>query len=265
MNRRPCLFVFVTLLTLTMMVGRALADEAPAQRVGLPLIIEDQYLAGPLLEPVPRRDREPPLVVRILETKPAKDGFRYTFEVQGLDPGSYNLGEFLREAEAESGHSTHQVPLTIVTALPPGLPKPSELEAKPVPSIGGYRLVLKILGVLWVIGLLVIIYSFRKKKKAREVEAPKPSLAERLKPLVQKAAGEELSSDEQAHLERYIVGHWREKLPEISGLQPVEAISRLRTHPEASPLILQLEEWLHAPNPKVSSDDLEPLLKPYRS
>lgn len=241
------------------------AAEPPTQRVGLPLVIEDQYLPGPLLQPVPRRDREPSLVVQILETKPAKDGFRYTFEVQGLDAGTYNLGDFLREATAESGNSTHKVPVTITTALPPGLPRPADLESKPAPEIGGYRTVLKVLGILWVIILAIIIYSFRKKKAQATQELPPPTVAERLKPLVQKASQESLSTDDQAQLERLLVGHWRERLPEIANEEPAKVLRQLRAHPEASPLILQLEKWLHSPNPNFSPDDLDQLLAPYRS
>ena len=253
---------FILLLFLTAISHAA---ETPSQRVGLPLVIEDQYLSGPLLEPVPRRDREPSLVVRILETKPAQDGFRYTFEVQGLDAGTYNLGEFLREATAESGHSSHQVPLTITTELPPGLPRPADLEPKSAPEIGGYRTILKVLGVLWLIVLAIIINSFRKKKAAATQELPPPTLAERLKPLVQKASQETLSTDDQAQLERLLVGHWRKRLPEIANEEPAKVLRHLREHREASPLILQLEKWLHAPNPDFSSDDLDQLLAPYRS
>jgi hypothetical protein len=38
----------------------------------------------------------------------------------------------------------------------------------------------------------------------------------------------------------------------------------LRTHPEASPLILELERWLHARNSRISVAELDPLLAPYR-
>jgi len=251
-------------LLLLALVGISLGKKNPTQRVGLPLIVEEIYFAGPLLEPVPRRDREPPLVVRILETKPAKNGFRYTLEVQGLEAGTFNVGEYLRETTAESGHSEHGLLVTITTDLPPGLPRPADLAPKDVPEIGGYRNTLKILGVLWFVILAIIIYSFRKKKTATTETAPPPSVAERLKPLIQKASKEILSTEDQAQLERLLVGHWRERLSELSQKEPAEVLRQLRAHPEASPLILQLEKWLHAPNPDLSSDDLDQLLSPYR-
>ncbi|YCM44038.1 hypothetical protein V2O64_22270 [Verrucomicrobiaceae bacterium 227] len=265
MNAPSQIFHRLALLLLVFCATRVGAVEVPDQRVGLPLIIEDQYLPGPLLEVVPRRDREPSLIVRILETKPGKDGFRYTFEVQGLDAGTHNLGEFLRDANAESGHSEHNVPVTITTELPPGLPRPSELAPKPVPGIGGYRTLVKVLIAVWVVGLLVLINSFRKKKPVLEAEAAPVTLADRLKPLIQKASREPLTTNDQARLERLLVGHWREKLPEVQGLTPVETLRHLRQHPEASPLILKLEHWLHAPGSQVEPDALEQLLAPYRS
>jgi len=250
---------------LMVLVAQLGAAEAPGQRVGLPLIIEDQYLPGPLLEVVPRRDREPSLVVRILETKPDKDGFRYTFEVQGLDPGTHNLGEFLRDAHTESGSSTHEIPVMITTEIPPGLVRPSELASNPVPGIGGYRTLVNVLVVVWIVVLALLANSLRKKRPTLAAGVIPASLAERLKPLVQKASREALSTDEQAHLERLLVGHWRERLPEVQGMTAVETLRFLRQHPEAAPLLLKLEHWLHARDSRLDSVALEQLLKPYRS
>lgn len=265
MNASPIFFRQLAFFLLAFLVMPLVAAEVPEQRVGLPLLIEERYLPGPLLDVVPRRDREPSLVVRILEVKPAKDGFRYNFEVQGLDPGTHNLGEYLREANAESDHSDHDVPVIITTGIPAGLPRPSEIPPKPVPGIGGYRILIKVLIVVWVVGLALLINSLRKKKPSMASEVLRTSLAERLKPLVQKASREALSTNDQAHLERLLVGHWRERLPEVHHLSPVETLRHLRQHPEASPLILQLEQWLHAPDAQLDPEALEKLLKPYRS
>ena len=73
-----------------------LQAETPTSRVGQPLEIGEVFIPGEQIEPAPRRDRSPSLVVRVLEVKPAEGGFRYDFEVQGLDPGTYDLSDFLR-------------------------------------------------------------------------------------------------------------------------------------------------------------------------
>ena len=242
-----------------------LFGEALTQRVGLPLLLEDLYLAGPQLEPIPRKDREVPLIVRLVEIKPAQDGFRYAFEVQGLEPGSYNLGDYLHETSSESGTSSHTIPLTITTALPPGLPQPATLQPSPSPRIGGYRALIWILGLLWIAGLAWLFFSNRKKAPATHSnETTQNTLADRLKPFLQKASQGNLATDEQAQLERLILAHWRKRLPEVTVLPPAESLTLLREHPEASPLLLKLEHWLHAPASDISSAEIDLLLKPYR-
>jgi hypothetical protein len=73
-----------------------------------------------------------------------------------------------------------------------------------------------------------------------------------------------MDSAGQAQLERLIIGYWRERLPEIGALPPAQAMIRLRSHPEASPLLLALEEWLHARRSHATAKDIEILLAPYR-
>jgi hypothetical protein len=245
----------------------AKADELEAfiQRVGLPLLIEDHYLPGPRLEPIPRTDREIPLMVRLVETKPAQDGFRYTFEVQGLDPGTYNLGNYLRKEESESGRSRHNIPLTITTELPPGLARPAELQTETLPRIGGYRALIAVLVIAWVGGIVCIYYSMRKKPERTILRTGELTIPDRLKPLLEKAARYPLVLEEQALLERLILAHWRERVPEVKKLPPDKALTALRKHSEAAPHLLQLEKWLHSRNPGINSEKLEELLKPYRS
>lgn len=256
--------LFLFLLVIALGPGLFAAD-APTQRVGLPLVITEHYFPGPELEPLPRRSREPSLVVRILEIKPAQDGFRYTFEVQGLDAGTHNLGDYLREANSEKGASAHQLPVTITTALPPGLVQPKDLTAKPAPRVGGYRALVWVLGIVWVAGLCGLIFYGKKKPLTEPASAPTPSVADRLKPLLSRASQEKLTTEEQAQVERLILSHWREKISEVADLPPAEALRHLRSHPEAAPVLLQVERWLHAPNPQLSPAELDELLAPYRA
>lgn len=237
------------------------AAEVPTARVGQPLVISEIYIAGAQIEPAPRRDREPPLVVRVLDVRAAAEGFRYDFEVQGLDPGSYDLADFL---EADEGVELPEILLEITTALPEGPPRPHPLGATELPKYGGYRTFLIAAGVVWLVGLLALLLWRRKKAGASEAEAPPPSLAERLQPLVAAAAKGDLDDEARARLDLLVIGHWRERLPEIAGLPPAEALVRLRRHPEASPLLLALERWIHAPQGGPPAD-LDALLAPYRS
>jgi hypothetical protein len=249
---------------IALLLGSSLlrADETavPRQRVGQPLEIRDLYLPGGEVKATPRRDRKPPLVVRIVEVKPAKDGLRYHFEIQGLEAGTYNLADFL---EAPAGTTLPAIPLEITTALPPGLPHPHEIPPGQLPQLGGYRTRMIVLGSLWLAGLGAILL-WRKKKPAADQDTHAPAtLAERLRPLVDAAAKGELANDDRAKLERLVIGHWREKRPDIAALPPADALSKLRHDPEAAPLVLALERWLHARGSETTQSEIDQLLAPY--
>jgi hypothetical protein len=233
----------------------------PIQRIGQPLRITEIYIPGGEVKPKLRRDREPPLMVRILEVKPAKDGSRYDFEVQGLEAGHHNLADYL---EAPAGVSIPPIPLEITGELPAGLVRPHPNEAGKLPELGGYRTTMIVLGPVWAVGLVGILL-WRKKKPVTDADAATsgPTLAERLRPLVGAAAKGELSTDERARLERLVIGHWREKRDDIAALPPAEALTKLRHDPEAAPLVLALERWLHAPASNTPKSEIEVLLAPY--
>ena len=240
----------------------ALIAETPSQRVGLPLVIPEIYIPGGEVKVKPRRTSEPPLSVRILEVKPAIDGSRYDFEIHGLDPGTYDLADFL---DAPEGTSISAIPLEITAGLPPGLPRPHEMTNGSLPELGGYRQTMIFLAAAWLAGLLAIIL-WRKKKPVEngDNKPTPPTLSERLRPLIIRAADGNIASAERAELERLVIGHWRGQHPEIAALPPAEAMVALRSDPEASPLILALERWLHARNPITSTSEIGELLAPYR-
>ena len=240
------------------------AAAVPTQRVGQPLTLRDIYIPGGEAKPAPRRDREPPLVVRLLEVKPAKDGFRYDFEIQGLEAGTHNLADFLIAANSASPPEFPEIPIEITIALPPGIELPKVAGAKEMPSLGGYRATMITIGCVWVAGLAAIILWRKKQKPADAENAPPPSLAERLKPMLDDASSGRMDTAARAKLERLILGHWRERLPDIADATPSEAMVKLRQHPEASPLILALERWLHARDSETSEAEIQQLLAPYR-
>ena len=236
--------------------------EAP---LGLPTALEDLYIPGSKVEVIPRTNNESSLVIRILNVKPAADGFRYDLEIYALDPGTHRIADFLRYADdrtpIKNVDATFEV--TTIHSLD-SLPMPSSPEPVAPKKLGGYKTLIIVLGILWAIILLVIIF-YRKKQTADFIaENPPPTLHEKLQVLVAHASQGDLTDYEQANLERLIIGHWKEKLPEIGSLPPARALVELRNHPDASPLVLKLEEWLHAPNPNLSLEEILPLLAPYQ-
>jgi hypothetical protein len=98
------------------------------------------------------------------------------------------------------------------------------------------------------------------------VEAPvqrAPTFAERLRPLVERAAAGGLSADEKAALERMLINHWQRRLG-LAGADSGELIARLRQHTEAGALLRALEDWLHRP-PGSAKVEVELVLAPYRN
>lgn len=239
--------------------------EIPEARVGQPLTLTDIYIPGGAVEPKPRRDRTPPLVVRLLETKSAQDGYRYDFEITGLDPGKHDLADFLTAVNPANAPEMPEILLEITSGLPEGIVLPAELPPAEIPALGGYKNKMIAAAAVWCAGLIALVVWIRRKKPDAAVSSEHaPTLAERLQPLLERAASGNLDDAGRASLERLVIGRWREKLPEISALPPAEAMVKLRAHPEASPLILQLERWLHAREGNVSTADIEALLVFYR-
>ncbi len=259
MNFRPTILLLLSLISLWSL---SQAEEIPEARVGQPLRIEEIHIPGSQLQPIPRRDRTPPLVIRILDVRPAKDGFRYDFEVQGLDPGVHDLRQYLETIDSTTSPNQAPLQVRITTALPEGPPRPHDLAPTEIPKLGGYRTTLLVLGSIWLTGLISILLWRKKKPSAATSEGPPPTLAERLTPLVAAASAGTLSSEDRASLDRLLLAHWRRHLPEISDLPPAEALATLRRHPDSAPLLLALEKWIHSPA-RTEPENLEELLRPY--
>lgn len=237
--------------------------EAP---LGLPTKVSDLYIPGSKAEVIPRTNNESSLVIRMLEVKPAAEGFRYDLEIYALDPGTHQIADFLRYADTRGPIVKLDATFEVTTIHPlDSLPKPSDPEPVDPEKIGGYKTLIIVLGIAWALIFLLIIF-YRKKQVADFVaENPPPTLHEKLQVLVSNASQGELTDHERSNLERLILGHWKKKIPEIESLPPARALVELRNHPEASPLVLKLEEWLHAPNPNLTREEILPLLTPYRT
>jgi hypothetical protein len=251
---------------LPLLVSQHISAETatPSQRIGLPITLTDIYIPGGEAHPKPRPNREPPLVLRLLETKSAADGFRYDLEIYGLEEGSYNVADYLEALDPAAPPQFPEIPLTITSELPPGLPRPTEVTATPPGKIGGYRALTWFLGAFWILVLAALIFWKRRTVNSSATEIAPPTLAERLHSLLTKASQGALTTDDQAALERLILGHWKQRLPELDTMQAAQALAHLRHHKEAGPLLQQLERWLHAGGDQPSSDEIDQLLMPYR-
>lgn len=256
-----CWFV---LALLTPSYGHAEEDGArPQTTVGMVGRFEEVKIPGSELEVIPLEDRDTPLVVRIVRTFPHGTDFRYEIEYYGLEPGEYDLRDYLRRIDGSDTEAVPRLAVTVAPVLPPGQVRPNELVAGKPPRLGGYKRLLITLAVVWVVGLALIIGLWRKSKAASDPADARPkTLAERLRPLVDRALAGDATQAELASLERSLLTYWRKRL-NLHSMSASAAIRELRNHPDAGGLMTQLESWLHRPEEQPDLD-IEALLSPYR-
>jgi hypothetical protein len=233
--------------------------------VGMPARIEQLVLPGSELEARPIEDRLAPLVLRVAASYPHGSAFRYDLVYYGLEPGRYDLKDYLRRKDGSDVKGLSPILVEIEPVLPPGQIEPHRLALAPSPFLGGYRLLLLLGGVAWVAGLAAILLVGRwKRTDARPVSLRPVTLADRLRPLVDLAVAGKLSQAQQAELERLLIGYWRRRL-ELEKAAPADFMGVLKNHEVAGPLLRRLEDWLHRPGGAAEPVDVAALLKPYQT
>ena len=174
-------------LLLLLLVGVARGEGERTTTVGMAGRIEQLVLPGPELEAVPNDDRKAPVVLRVVRVYPHGTALRYDLEYQGLEPGTFDLRNYLRRKDGSSTADLPPLPVKVVSVLPPGQVLPNPPEIRTAPSLGGYRALQIAAGIAWVLGLVAIVYYGFLRRKSGEVGAAgmaPVSLADRLRPLV---------------------------------------------------------------------------------
>ena len=241
----------------------AVADDERRPTVGKPARIDQIVLPGSELVVKRVEDSRAPIVLRIVQSYPHGTAFRYDLVYYGLEPGEYDLREYLERRDGSTTGDLSPMKVEIRAMLPPGQVEPSLLESRKAPRLGGYRLVLIAGAIVWVAGLLAILFGRRRRGHSANANREQPlTLADRLRPLVLDAMAGTLDRTRQAELERILLDYWRERL-NLTDANAADAIARLRQHEEAGRLLRQLEMWLHQPG-KASEVDVAALLQPYR-
>jgi hypothetical protein len=244
------------------MLALVLADP-PATTVGMTGRMAGVVLPGPELEVVPVENRKTPVVVRIAAVAPHGTAHRYDLTYYGVEPGTYDLRQFLRRKDGTPADGLPPLRVSVTSVLPPGQVLPHTPEPRPRASLGGYYLVLLGAALAWLVGLLAIVFLGRKRVGVEAAAARPASLADRLRPLVEQGLAGRLRPEDRADLERALLVYWRKRLG-LGGIKPAEQFATLRGHAEAGPLLTQLEAWLHRPG-AADAVDLTALLAPYRA
>jgi hypothetical protein len=249
------------LLASLLLPGVLMAADERGATIGMPARIDQLVLPGSELEVRPLDDRKTSIVLRITGVFPHGTAHRYDLVYYGLDPGTFDLRNYLRRKDSSSTDDLPPIQVKIDSVLPTGQIQPNPLELREAPSLGGYRVLLVVVGILWAIGLGAIILVGRRHRRRMREDRPL-TLADRLRPLVERAMAGMLSQPERAELERLLLSYWRTRLNLVES-KPPEGFALLRRHPEAGPLLTQLENWLHRPG-LSEPVDLTALLEPYR-
>jgi len=220
-------------------------------------------LAGLITKP---GDHRAPLILRIAATQPYGTLTRYELRYTGRVPGQHDLRNYLFTAEGQPATNLPALPVKITGLLPNPHSGWLEEQAHSAPSLfRSYRVMLVGVAVLWVVAFF-LIRRLDRKPKALAVSvatARPPSFAEKIRPLVERAAAGQLSAEEKATLERMLITHWQQRL-NLGGASTNDLIRQLRQHPEAGVLLRALEDWLHRP-PGSAAVRVEEFLAPYRN
>jgi hypothetical protein len=225
--------------------------------------MEQLVLPGTELEAAPRTDEAQPLVVRIDNVFPHGTDFRYDLVYYSLEPGEFDLRHVLRRKDGTSAADLPPLPIHVTTLLAQGQVEPHTLMMKQSPRFGGYRALLIVGGLLWGAGMVAILtYRRRGKDHNSALVARKQTVAEKLRPYVQEAVQNRLTSERRAELEMLLLSYWRKKL-QLEELRPAASLQKMKADPQAGALLRALEDWLHRPTPPEAVDIAE-LLKPYQ-
>ncbi|MBN2210064.1 MAG: hypothetical protein JW709_01595 [Sedimentisphaerales bacterium] len=211
-------------------------------------------------------EEKPRLILRIAATTLTDDGrTKYDLRYIGLAPGSYNLANYLVAPPGQTLPSLPAIPVTVKSILPEnhegGLVS-SELQKITLP--GGYTFFFVMTWVCWALLLIPLIFVGRPKKQTALVEEPVyiPTLADLLRPLVQRALDGQMTLSDKTHLERLLMNYWCTRLH--LGREPmITTVEQLKQHPQAGELLRHLEHWLHEP-PGRHKVDLAEILSPYQ-
>jgi hypothetical protein len=221
-------------------------------------------IPGPQLFAI-QRDKDALLYLWIVGVKKNENSFTYDFRYVGMRPGKHNLLYYLRYQDGASPAGLqHKVTVEVKSALEEGhVGYLTKIEPVPIRLFTWYREIVAGLVIVWAVLLVPLVLVGRPSKKEEISVLPPQSLADRLRPLVVKAADGKLTLEEKALFERLMLGYWCQRL-ELDPKDILKSLAVLRKHDVAGELICAIESWFHKP---ISADgvDIAALLEPYRN
>jgi hypothetical protein len=243
------------------------ARVATASTIGIEGQVVFRHRKSEPVQAVPVDDKAP-VVVRIADSTPDGEFVLYDVRFIAQYAGEFDLRDYLRRPDGSPLTDAEALPITVGKLLPEAHQgELIETEGSGAPRLGGYRIALIVIGMLWLIP--PTWWVIRRLTRSAPPPPPQPAqpatLADQLRPLVEAAIAGTLSTSERAQLELLLLAYWRERLGLASHeVDHVGAIQRLREHPEAGELLVLLERWLHRPPRQDEVVDVAAVLERYR-
>lgn len=202
-------------------------------------------------------DEKSPALVREINTIKTEKGFKYEIDFIGMEPGNYNVIDFMRDRNNNTPSGYKEIKVSIDTTLEEsfkGQLSEVKLETES-PSIW-YTKVNVAFFVLWVIILLVIIF-YKKKTDEKTEEEQKvyvPTAADKLITILEEPNSS--TKERWQKIEGLLITHFCENQQEDS---MHERFMNLKKDSSVGPIIKLLEIYLHAPDgsERVSFDELK--------
>lgn len=277
MAPRAVTFLLTLLLIPVVTVAQSADPSEPAERpqaridgeaeltapVGMFAPITQVFFPGTELIPDPGTGSAAGLIViRIDGVYPHGDGFRYNITWSGERPGEFDLTRWLRRRDGTSTADLPSLSVNVTSVLAPERFTPNELRPPSSGWVGGYRVLLGLLGFLWLAGLAAFIWFRPRTSGNGSSESSGRSRLEQIRLQLEAVMSRgELSTADKASLETLIVGFWREQR-KLAALEPAVLQQTLLSDPESGPLLRQLERWLYDRPQRGDAAELADLLLP---
>jgi hypothetical protein len=210
-----------------------------------------------------------PLFVRIKSIQPAENQqFAYLVAYSGTEKGTFNLTDYLCKPNGERLREPI-TPVQVNSYISDSaeyairnLPVPR--HPAPLPYTAG----LLVSAAAWLGTGLWLFLPRGARRKPVAAAPPHPvnetahTLADLLRPLVERAAKKTITPQEKARMEQILFQYWGALL-QLDHRSSVEQLRRILEHKEAGALLRTVEAWLYQPDSKIEPEEINQILKPY--
>ncbi|TWU45711.1 hypothetical protein Q31b_08870 [Novipirellula aureliae] len=229
------------------------------------------------LQAMPNQKMDAEVLVRVERVDPLNRDRQpdqphdYTLWFFGTVAGDYDLSRLVVKHDGSpltDADALPTMPVKVVSDLPPDRGTSLyEIDDPILRAPRGYRAILLTFALLWACVPVVWVLSrwWSRRPESPSIVQYKPTLSDRLRPLIQQASRGELTVQQQGQLELLLYAYWRQRLGLSDSV--VGALPVLRRHHEAGHLLRTLEGWLHADESAridLDADAIESLLAPYQ-